>query len=140
MKAIVWEGKPFHIAVKDVPVPKVEDPNDVLVRITTTAICGTDLHIYRGLEGSRYPPWIVGHEGVGTIVQAGQGVKTLRAGDRVVAQIISCGYCDNCLRDRESYCLTYSPSTTFDSPGFGDDFGAGLGGTQGAHGPRLALL
>lgn len=81
MKTIVWEGKPFHMAVKYLPIPKIQHPNDVIIRITTAAICGTDLHTYRGLAGSKNPPWIMGHEGIGVIAQAGSGVKSLKVGD-----------------------------------------------------------
>ncbi|KAF9884688.1 hypothetical protein FE257_001317 [Aspergillus nanangensis] len=130
MKAIVWEGKPFHMAIKDLPIPQIKDPNDVVIRITTTAICGTDLHTYRGVAGSKTPPWTMGHEGIGTIVQAGNGVKSLRTGDRVVAGVICCGYCDNCLRGFLSYCLTFDPPVDVDLPGLGSDYGPDLGGTQ----------
>lgn len=132
MKAIVWEGKPFHMAVKEKPMPEIQDANDITVRITVSGICGTDLHTYRGLFGSRNPPWIMGHEGIGIVMQAGKGVKSLKAGDRVlVGASISCGYCDNCIRGRQSYCLTYNPSTPADAFGFGDDAGRDLGGLQG---------
>jgi threonine dehydrogenase-like Zn-dependent dehydrogenase len=132
MKAIVWEGKPFHMAVKHQPVPKIEDANDIVVRVTVSAICGSDLHTYRGFLGSRNPPWIMGHEGIGIIVQAGKGVKSLKVGDRVIiGSPISCGYCDNCLRGRLSYCLTFNPSTPFDILGYGDDWGRDLEGLQG---------
>jgi threonine dehydrogenase-like Zn-dependent dehydrogenase len=132
MKAIVWEGKPFHMAVKHQPMSKIEDANDIIVRITVSAICGSDLHTYRGLLGSQNPPWIMGHEGLGIIVQAGNGVKSLKVGDRVmIGSLISCGYCDNCLRGRLSYCLTFSPSTPIDIFGYGDDSGHGLEGLQG---------
>ena len=56
MDAIVWEGKPFKIALKKQPIPHIMDPNDILIRIATAAICGTDLHTYRGLFSSRDPP------------------------------------------------------------------------------------
>ncbi|KAK2759521.1 hypothetical protein FQN54_003000 [Arachnomyces sp. PD_36] len=118
------------MAVKNQPMPTIENPNDVVIRITTSAICGTDLHTYRGLVGSPNPPWIMGHEGVGVIVQVGSGVKTLDIGDRVVYGNISCGYCDNCLRGRNTYCLTYDPSTTVDEGGFGSVLGHDLGGAQ----------
>jgi threonine dehydrogenase-like Zn-dependent dehydrogenase len=106
MKAIVWEGKPFHMAVEDQPIPRINDPNDVVIRITTSAICGSDLHTYRGLAGSKNPPWTMGHEGIGTIVQ-GEEVRSLKVGDRVTVGIISCGYCENCLRGYLTYCLTF---------------------------------
>ncbi|KAL2830904.1 chaperonin 10-like protein [Aspergillus cavernicola] len=131
MKAIVWEGKPFQMALKNQPIPHIIDANDIVIRITTAAVCGTDLHMYRGLFGSKTPPWIMGHEGLGTIVEVGEGVKSLKVGDRVLAPgAIVCGYCDNCLRGCLTYCLTFNPPTVLDFPGFGDDFGPNLGGTQ----------
>ncbi|KAL2871624.1 glutathione-independent formaldehyde dehydrogenase [Aspergillus lucknowensis] len=131
MKAILWEGQPFHMALKNQPIPHIKDTNDVVIRITTAAICGTDLHPYHGLFGSRTVPWIMGHEGLGTIVEAGDGVKSLKVGDRVLAPgAIFCGYCDNCYRGDVTYCLTFNPPTLLDFPGFGDDFGPDLGGTQ----------
>ncbi|PYH93213.1 GroES-like protein [Aspergillus ellipticus CBS 707.79] len=95
MKATMWEGDPFHMSIKEQPMPKIEHPNDVVIRITTAAICGSDLHCYRGRVGSKYPPWIMGHEGIGVVVEAGEGLKSLKLGDRVIAGVISCGYCDN---------------------------------------------
>lgn len=134
MDAIVWEGKPFQMALKKQPIPHIMDPNDIVIRITTAAICGTDLHTYRGRFGSKNSPWIMGHEGIGTIVEVGDGVKSLNVGDRVtVPGVISCGYCDNCVRGYESYCLTFNPPTIVDCPGMGDDFGPNLGGTQGMY-------
>lgn len=134
MKAIVWEGKPFEVALKDQPIPHITDANDILIRITTSAICGSDLHMYRGVFGSKTPPWILGHEGLGTIMEVGEGVKSLKVGDRVLAPgAIYCGYCENCHRGYLTYCLTFNPSTIFDFPGFGEDIGPNLGGAQGMH-------
>lgn len=131
MKAIVWEGKPFEVALKKKAIPQITDPNDIVIRITTSAICGSDLHMYRGVFGSKTPPWILGHEGLGTIVGAGEGVKSLKVGDRVLAPgAIYCGYCENCYRGYLTYCLTFNPSTIFDFPGFGEDIGPNLGGAQ----------
>lgn len=130
MKAITWEGNPFHMSLMDTPTPQLKHPNDALIQITTAAICGTDLHNYRGLGLSKNPPWIMGHEGIGKVIQIGQGVKTLKVGDRVIIGPISCGYCNNCVRGKWTYCLTFHPETPADFPGLGDDFGPGLGGTQ----------
>ncbi|KAL3464869.1 chaperonin 10-like protein [Aspergillus heterothallicus] len=131
MKAIVWEGKPFEVALKNKPIPHIKDANDIVIRITTSAICGSDLHMYRGVFGSKTPPWILGHEGLGTIVKVGEGVKSLRVGDRVLAPgAIYCGYCENCHRGYLTYCLIFNPSTIFDFPGFGEDIGPDLGGAQ----------
>ncbi|KAJ5982889.1 chaperonin 10-like protein [Penicillium waksmanii] len=131
MKAIVWEGMPFEVALKSQAIPHITSPNDIVIRITTSAICGSDLHMYRGVFGSKTPPWILGHEGLGTIVEVGEGVKSLKVGDRVLAPgAIYCGYCENCHRGYLTYCLTFNPSTIFDFPGFGEDIGPNLGGAQ----------
>lgn len=92
MKAVVWTG-PNKVEVKQIPTPQIVDPTDVIIRTTTSGICGSDLHIYRGHlpvpEG--YP---IGHEVVGEIVQVGSDVRKWRAGDRVIAPFsASCGEC-----------------------------------------------
>lgn len=69
MKAVMWEGKPYKMAVREVDRPKIEQEEDAIVRLTTAAICGTDLHIYHGVFGSSKPPWQMGHEGVGVVVE-----------------------------------------------------------------------
>ncbi|KAL5420066.1 hypothetical protein PMIN06_011647 [Paraphaeosphaeria minitans] len=84
MRAVVWEGKPFHMTVKDVCRPRLVEKEDVIVRITTSAICGTDLHIYHGILGSNKPGWVMGHEAVGIVVEKGKDVKHLKIGDRVI--------------------------------------------------------
>ncbi len=84
MKAVVWEGKPYHMVVKQVPTPTIQNSQDVLVRVTSAAICGTDLHTYHGLLGGNNIPYNMGHEAIGIIVQAGADVKTLHVGDRIV--------------------------------------------------------
>ena len=132
MKAVRWEGKPYEVAVRHVPKPKLQEPQDVIVRVTTVAICGSDLHIYRGRFGSRRPPWTLGHEAIGVIVEAGNGVKTLKVGDRaMISALIMCGHCDNCLRGDMSHCLTYHPETQVDVFGGGPDFGADIEGCLG---------
>ncbi|GAD95103.1 alcohol dehydrogenase [Paecilomyces variotii No. 5] len=84
MRATLWEGKPYHMTVKDWPMPKIRDPHDVVVRLTTAAICGTDLHDYHGRLGSKNPPWVMGHEGVGIITETGDAVFSFKKGDRVI--------------------------------------------------------
>ncbi|PYI01807.1 alcohol dehydrogenase GroES domain-containing protein [Aspergillus sclerotiicarbonarius CBS 121057] len=123
LKATVWEGKPFHVSVQERPIPEIQHPNDVVIQITTSAICGSDLHTYRGRLGSKNPPWLMGHEAIGTIVDAGDGLKSLKLGDRVMIELVSCGYCNNCLRGRLTFCLTYNPQTLVDIEGGGPDFG-----------------
>lgn len=88
MTAVVWEGKPFEVATKQVAKPKIIDERDAIVRITTTAICGTDLHIYHGVLGSEEVPWMVGHEGMGIVVEIGSAVTSIKEGDRVVISAV----------------------------------------------------
>src|SRR5262245_60411832 len=97
MKAVTYGG-PRKIEVKEMPDAKMSEPTDVLVRITTTNICGSDLHMYEGrtsLEAGR----IIGHENVGEVVACGKAIKRIQVGDRVCVPFnVSCGYCQNCER------------------------------------------
>jgi threonine dehydrogenase-like Zn-dependent dehydrogenase len=132
MKAVVWSGKPYSVTVEKLPKPKIIDPLDVIVRLTTSGICGSDLHIYHGLLGSREPPWILGHEGIGIVTEIGQGVTGLRKGDRlVVSATPSCGHCDPCTKTLTSFCQTVNPPGEGAVFGVGPDYGKHLGGAQG---------
>ncbi|EXF73151.1 alcohol dehydrogenase GroES-like domain-containing protein [Colletotrichum fioriniae PJ7] len=85
MRAVVWEGKPYEMVVKaDIPLPRLKEPEDAIVRITTSAICGTDLHIYHGIMSSAEVPYPVGHEAMGIVQEVGDAVDNLQVGDRVV--------------------------------------------------------
>lgn len=84
MRAVVWEGKPFEVAVRDVPKPRIQAPEDAIVRVTASALCGSDLHIYHGVFGSSSVPYTLGHEAVGVVVEAGSATETFKPGDRVV--------------------------------------------------------
>ncbi|KAL1847442.1 hypothetical protein Plec18167_005167 [Paecilomyces lecythidis] len=84
MRAVLWSGIPYNVTVRDVPRPVIQNPTDALVRMTAAAICGTDLHIYHGVYGSRSPPWVMGHEGMGIIEAVGEAVQSLKIGDHVV--------------------------------------------------------
>lgn len=127
MKGVVWEGKPFHMAVKDVKKPRIEHKNDAIVRITTAAICGTDLHTYHGLLGSTEPPWVMGHEAIGTVVEVGLGCSFIKVGERVV---IPAGPDDGHLNVKPT------ASTDMVFYGEGPDFGD-LGGCQGKSLPNI---
>ncbi|GKT42568.1 putative zinc-type alcohol dehydrogenase-like protein YogA [Colletotrichum spaethianum] len=84
MRAVIWEGRPYEMAVKaDIPLPRLKEPEDAIVRITTSAICGTDLHIYHGIISSREVPYPVGHEAMGIVEEVGDAVDNLQVGDRV---------------------------------------------------------
>lgn len=110
MKAVV-----FHdigdIRLDDVPEPKLREPTDAIVRITTSAICGTDLHMVRGTMPGMVPGTVMGHEGIGVIEEVGQGVRNLKAGDRVVIpSTIGCGYCSYCRDGYYSQCDNANPN------------------------------
>ena len=104
MKALVYNG-PHDVSVSDVPDARIERPNDVLVKITATNICGSDLHMYEGrtdFEQGR----VFGHENVGEVVEVGDGVDKVAVGDMVSAPFnVSCGHCENCEHGLTNYCL-----------------------------------
>ena len=112
MKAVVWKsvGK---IEVADVAGPKIQDPTDAIVRLTASAICGTDLHFIRGTVGEMKPGTILGHEGVGVVEEVGKNVRNLRVGDRVVIpSTIACGHCSYCRAGYSAQCDTANPKGT----------------------------
>src|SRR3954447_6703850 len=104
MKALVYHG-PGQRAWEDVPDPTIQEPTDAIVRIDSSTICGTDLHILKGDAPEVKPGTILGHEAVGTITEIGSGVTTLEIGDRVlVSCITSCGRCRFCKEHRYGLC------------------------------------
>ncbi|NIY70251.1 glutathione-independent formaldehyde dehydrogenase [Streptomyces malaysiensis] len=108
MKAVVYE-KPYSVAVRDVDDPRIEHPNDVIVRITSSAICGSDLHMYEGRTAAE-PGIVFGHENLGVVEETGPGVVSLDKGDRVVMPFnVACGFCKNCLAGDTGFCLTVNP-------------------------------
>ncbi len=108
MRAVVYRG-PFQVAVDNVEDPRVEHPNDVIVKITSTAICGSDLHMYEGRTAAR-PGMVFGHENLGTVAETGSGVTSLTQGDRVVMPFnVACGFCKNCVAGNTAFCLTVNP-------------------------------
>ncbi|WP_314615881.1 alcohol dehydrogenase catalytic domain-containing protein [Streptomyces stackebrandtii] len=104
MKALVFQG-PGRIAWQDVPDPVIEDPADAIVRVDVVTICGTDLHILKGDVPEVTPGRVLGHEAVGTVVEAGGDVRSVRPGDRVLVSCISaCGRCRFCRESRYGQC------------------------------------
>ncbi|OGM41062.1 hypothetical protein ABOM_010246 [Aspergillus bombycis] len=89
MRAVVWQGQPFNISVLDVPKPTILNPTDVIVRMSRAAICGSDLHIYRGTMEGQVLPVGVGHEGVGYVSEVGSLVGSLNIGDPVIVPFTS---------------------------------------------------
>ena len=125
MKALVYGG-PGQKSWTDVPDPTIIHPTDAIVRVDTTTICGTDLHILKGDVPAVVPGRILGHEGVGTVTEVGSSVPASRSGDRVIISCIkSCGHCANCRTGLYSHCLGDEGAS-----GIGWVFGHLIDGTQ----------
>ena len=106
MKALTWQGNQ-DVQVREVPDPKIEEPTDVIIRVTSTAICGSDLHLYGVLGPYLKPGDILGHEAMGVVEEVGAGISNLGVGDRVVVPFnISCGHCWMCSRGLFAQCET----------------------------------
>ncbi|MGY2702861.1 zinc-dependent alcohol dehydrogenase [Nocardioides sp. HB32] len=106
MKAVTWQGRQ-DMRVEEVPDPTIQDPTDAIVRITTTGLCGSDLHLYDPLTPFMTPGDVVGHEPMGIVEAVGSGVQHLHVGDRVVVPFnVSCGSCWMCERKLYSQCET----------------------------------
>ena len=106
MRALTWQGIE-DVRVIDVPDPKIEEPTDAVVRVTSTAICGSDLHLYKVLAAYLTPGDVLGHEFMGIVEEVGSGVTNLQVGDRVVVPFnISCGSCWMCSRGLFAQCET----------------------------------
>jgi threonine dehydrogenase-like Zn-dependent dehydrogenase len=110
MKAVCWEA-PNAVAVQNVPDPTILNPRDAIVGITSTAICGSDLHLIDGFIPSMEPGDIMGHEFMGEVVEVGRGVHNLKKGDRVIVPFpIACGNCFFCTRGLTSCCDNSNPN------------------------------
>ncbi|MCH6230011.1 alcohol dehydrogenase catalytic domain-containing protein [Microbacterium sp. CFH 31415] len=106
MKALTWQGR-REVTVEDVPDPRIEQPTDAIVRITSTAICGSDLHLYELFGPFIDKGDVLGHEPMGIVVEVGDDVSQLAVGDRVVIPFnIACGQCFMCVRGLQSQCET----------------------------------
>ncbi|MEO7911326.1 MAG: zinc-dependent alcohol dehydrogenase [Roseiflexaceae bacterium] len=110
MKALCWNGK-YDVRVENVPDPEILNPRDAIVKITSTAICGSDLHLYDGYMPTLEAGDILGHEFMGEIVEVGKQVTNLKVGDRVVVPFtIACGHCFFCQREMWSLCDNSNPN------------------------------
>ena len=110
MKAVCWHGS-NDVRVDQVPDPKILNPRDAIIKITSTAICGSDLHLYDGYIPTMKSGDILGHEFMGEVVELGPEVNNLKKGDRVVVPFtISCGNCFFCNRDLWSLCDNSNPN------------------------------
>jgi glutathione-independent formaldehyde dehydrogenase len=119
MRALVYHG-PREVSVDNVPDAKVERPTDALIRITTTNICGSDLHMYEGRtdveEGK-----VLGHENMGEVIEVGSAVDRVKVGDMVVLPFnIGCGFCKNCEAGLTGFCLTANPGNAGAAYGYAD--------------------
>ncbi|GAA3615096.1 glutathione-independent formaldehyde dehydrogenase [Kineosporia mesophila] len=118
MKAVVYHDA-FKVSVDDVPDATIEEPTDALIRITTTNICGSDLHMYEG-RTSVETGKVLGHENMGVVEEVGPGVSQFKAGDRVSVPFnIGCGSCRNCLTGWSSFCTRMNPTEGMDGAAYG---------------------
>src|SRR5690348_12444842 len=119
MKAVVIRGT-AEVAVENVEDARIEAPTDALLRVTSSAICGTDLHIYEGRMGN-VNGMVIGHEPLGIVEAVGSAVVSIRPGDRVVVPThICCGFCYNCVRGYSASCLTTNPGSAGAAYGYPD--------------------
>ncbi len=133
MKALIYNG-PCDVSVKEVPDAKIERPTDALIRITSSNICGSDLHMYMGrtdMEKGR----VLGHENLGQVTEVGNAVDGIKVGDWVCVPFnVSCGYCANCERGYTGACLTMNPGVAGAAYGF-----AGMGPYEGGQAEYLRV-
>jgi threonine dehydrogenase-like Zn-dependent dehydrogenase len=121
MSAVVWNGQPYNMSVEQRPIPTIVNATDAIIRVSTAAICGSDLHVYHGLYGSEEPGWIMGHEAVGYVDSIGSGVNAHAIGDYVIIP-------DNFGTGQTPEIQPSTPET----PGYGPDYtnGQDVGGAQ----------
>lgn len=133
MRALCWYG-PHDVRVQTVPDPKILNPHDAIIEISSTAICGSDLHLYDGYIPSMEKGDILGHEFMGRVVEVGSEVKKLRPGERVVVPFaIACGNCSFCKRDLWSLCDNSNPNAWLAEKVYGFS-GSGLFGYSHMYG------
>lgn len=133
MKALVYNG-PRDVSVVEVPDARIEKHTDVLVRITTTNICGSDLHMYDGrtdVESGQ----VLGHENLGEVIEVGQAVDRIKVGDMVCLPFnVACGFCENCERGLTGFCLTVNPGKAGGAYGY-----SGMGPYRGGQAELLRV-
>ncbi len=109
MKALVWHGR-YNMQCDTVPDPVIEEPTDMIVKVTSTAICGSDLHLYNSYAMEIEKGDILGHEFMGEVVEVGASVKKHKVGDKVVVPfVIACGHCEYCEQKLSSFCQNSNP-------------------------------
>lgn len=133
MKALVFH-QPGKVSVDNVPDPKIKNPEDVILRVTATAICGSDLHIYNGFVPQK-EPMVMGHEFMGVVEETGSGVTALKPGDRVVVPFpIACGACFFCDLELPGHCEHSNPEKYGPEGGTDDQKGGGMFGYTDPYG------
>jgi threonine dehydrogenase-like Zn-dependent dehydrogenase len=133
MRAVCWRGKD-QVEVSTVPDPTILNPNDSVVRVSLTAICGSDLHIYGGYIPTMKEGDVLGHEFMGEVVETGSAVRNVKKGDRVVVPFaIACGQCYFCRRGETSLCDNTNPNAWMADALYGES-GAGLFGYSHLYG------
>ncbi len=145
MKALCWHGK-YDVRVDEVPDPQILEPTDAIIRITSTAICGSDLHLYDGYMPTMEAGDILGHEPMGIVVETGSAVTKLKKGDRVVVPfVIACGSCFFCSKTLFSCCDTTNPNADIAAKAMGHSpaalfgFSHMLGGIPGGQAEFLRV-
>lgn len=127
MKALTWESRQ-NVALRHVRDPKLLRPDDVIIKITTAAICGSDLHLYNGYVPSMRQGDILGHENMGEVVEVGASVKKLKVGDKIVVPFdIGCGHCHHCEHEEYSACDNSNPNRFMTDEMYGHGAGAAFG-------------
>src|ERR687888_396044 len=133
MKAVCWYGK-GDVRVETVPEPKILNPRDAIIKVTLSAICGSDVHLYSGYIPTMHEGDILGHECMGEVVEVGSAVHNLRPGDRVVVPFtIACGQCFFCQRELWSLCDNSNPNAWMAEKVYGYS-GSGLFGYSHMYG------
>lgn len=133
MKALVYRG-PRNVRIEEVSDSRIEEPTDVIVRITSTNICGSDLHMFEGRTNVEKGK-VLGHENLGEVIEIGKAVKQIKKGDLVCLPFnISCGSCKNCERGLTGFCLTANPGNAGAAYGY-----AGMGPYSGGQAEYLRV-
>jgi threonine dehydrogenase-like Zn-dependent dehydrogenase len=133
MKALCWQGK-LDVQMKHVSAPRILNPQDAIIKVTTSAICGSDLHLYDGYVPSMKKGDILGHETMGEVVEIGPSVRSLRVGDRIVIPFdIGCGSCHHCKAEEYAACDNSNPNAVLADKLYGHS-GSGLFGYSHLYG------
>ncbi|WP_049899418.1 glutathione-independent formaldehyde dehydrogenase [Halococcus agarilyticus] len=133
MEAVVYQGE-HDVAVEEVDEPAIEHPNDVVVDITTSCICGSDLHMYEGRTDAE-PGIVFGHENMGIVEAVGDAVSTIEVGDRIVLPFnVACGFCENCENNKTGFCTNVNEGFAGGAYGY-----VAMGPYQGGQAEKLRV-